>query len=145
MGDQITIAEFNHAHNRAREQVRKNAGATIESDQRNLRELAERLPAKNHRWASSLIDDLPKAAIPPPPPGPLFMEASAIQGVAFAAQGTTEEKLAIISDAMRQIWEIAERAPAKEAANIRGLSRVLEHLENELRDPTWPEPPAQGS
>lgn len=73
------------------------------------------------------------------------MEASAIQGVAFAAQGTAEEKLAIISDAMRQIWEIAERAPAKEAANIRGLSRVLEHLENELRDPTWPEPPAQGT
>jgi len=85
-----------------------------------------------------LITRLPGYAVPPEPPSELMQEAVAIEHAAYAAPGSDEERIAILAEARRKIFEIADRAPADEAASIRGLTRVLEHLEDNLRDPDWP-------
>jgi hypothetical protein len=79
-------------------------------------------------------------AEPPPPPreyGPLYHEAGAIHAAAFLAEGTNEEKADALAEARHKIWAIADRAPDDEEADIRAMTRALEHIEMMLRQ-DWP-------
>ncbi|MFF0338209.1 hypothetical protein [Kribbella sp. NPDC004875] len=49
-----------------------------------------------------------------------------------------DEKVAALAEARRKIWAIADRASHDEEADIRAMTRSLEHIENELREPSWP-------
>lgn len=137
MAGETTVAEFNKAFVRARSRVR--AGEVpLAEEQAALRQLAPGLPTEEDRlWADRLIEKLAQPATPAATPGPLYAEASAVQGAAFGAGGSTEEQIEAIIAARRKIFELASQAPADEAPHIRGLARVLEHLEEGLRNPPW--------
>lgn len=138
MAGETTVPEFDKAYIRARDRVEASRGATLADEQEALRRLVPGLPEESDRqWAERMIAKLAESAEPEPQPGPLYMEASAIQGQAFSGEGSTEEQIAALVEARRRIFEIASRAPANEAPHIRGLARVLEHLEDGLRNPPW--------
>ncbi|MFC5261058.1 hypothetical protein ACFPJ1_02955 [Kribbella qitaiheensis] len=143
----LDVAKFNSAFAGARRRVRKEQGDVAE-EQARLRELVpDDASAEDRDWAVGLIESL---AEPPPPPrqwSELYHEAGRVHASAYRVGGTVEEQIAALEEARRKIWEIADRASEDEEADIRAMTRVLEHLEDELRDPTWPhqEPPAQTS
>ena len=134
----LDVAEFNSAFSGARHRVR-NEDANVGEEQARLRELVpEDSSVEDREWAEGLIDLL---AEPPPPPrqwSALYDEAGEVAGSAYQAGGTVDEQIAAIADARRKIWEIANRADDEEEPHIRAMTRVLEHLEDELRNPTWP-------
>ncbi|QNE17579.1 hypothetical protein F1D05_06235 [Kribbella qitaiheensis] len=135
----LDLAEFNSAFSRARDKVRGEEDVDVAAVQAELRALVPADASEHDRtWTKTLIDRL---AEPPPPPrqwSALYHEAGEVAGSAYHANGTVDEQIAAIEQARRKIWEIADRADEDEESDIRAMTRVLEHLENELRDPTWP-------
>jgi hypothetical protein len=141
----LDLAEFNTAFSRARDKVRNEEGTDVAAEQAKLRALVPDDASDHDRsWTRTLIDGL---ADPPRPPrqwSALYHEAGQIHASAYPDGGTVEEQIAAIQEARRKIWEIADRASKDEAPDIRAMTRVLEHYEDELRNPTWPieSPPA---
>lgn len=136
----MRLIEFNNAYNAAKRRIRREGVAAVAPAEGTLRELLPQLESDNdRRIAANLLLRLPRYVIPPEPPSDLMREAVAIERAAYEAPGTAEERIAIMAEARRKIFEIANRAPADEAPGIRGLTRVLEHLEDNLRDPLWPQ------
>jgi hypothetical protein len=135
----LDLAEFNTAFSRARDKVRNQEGTDVAAEQEKLRALVPDDASEHDRtWTKTLIDRL---ADPPPPPrqwSALYHEAGRIHASAYPADGTVEEQIAAIQVARRKIWDIADRATKDEEAHIRAMTRVLDHFENELRNPTWP-------
>ena len=134
----LDVAKFNSAFSGARYRVH-NEHADVGTEQVLLLDLVPDDAAPDDRsWAQNLIASL---ADPPRPPrqwSPLYYEAGEIHAAASRADGTTEEKIAALAEARRAIWAIADRASEEEEADIRAMTRGLEHLEAELRDPVWP-------
>jgi hypothetical protein len=142
----LDVAEFNLAFSRARDLVRSEDDVDVATVQAQLRALVPDDASDHDRtWTKTLIDRLAEPPAPPKQWSPLYHEAGELAGSAYHATGTIKEQIAAIADARRKIWEIADRADESEEAHIRAMTRTLEHLENELRDPTWPleDPPAQ--
>jgi hypothetical protein len=142
----LDLAEFNTAFSRARDKVRNQAGTDVAAEQDKLRALIPDDASDHDRtWTTTLIDGL---ADPPPPPrqwSALYHEAGQIHANAYPENGTVEEQIAALQEARRKIWEIADRASDDEEPRIRAMTRVLEHVENELRHPSWPreDPPGE--
>lgn len=132
------IMEFNGRYQQAKRDLIASEGAGLEAAQAELRALVPQIAsAEDRAVADRMIDSLPRQIIPPPPPGPLYVEALEIEREAFAFRGPDAERIAILAEARRRIWELADRAPAEESPNIRALSRPLEHIEDSLLDPAW--------
>jgi hypothetical protein len=141
----MKFSEFSVEYKVARARVRETGGKALDAEQQRLRDLVPALTTdEDRRVASSLAEHLPERAAPPAPPSPLLTEALRIQESAFFSGGTKEERLTILSAARRRIQELADRA-GKEGPTIRGLTRTLEHRENQLTDPQpWEDPQPSG-
>jgi hypothetical protein len=146
----LDIPTFTKEFNRARDRVRGGHSVNIAAEQERLRALVP-ADASEHdvAWTGRVIASL---AEPPPPArewSELYHEAGRIHTAAYPVDGTVEEQIAALQEARRRIWEIADRAPDDEEADIRAMTRVLEHVENELRNPSWPRhdgsPPPQSN
>lgn len=134
----LDLATFNNAFLRARERIREQ-GADIEVEQANLRALVpDDASAEDREFALGMAEELAKPEPPPRQWSDLYHEAGQIHANAYPTDGTTEEKIAALEEARRKIWAIADRAAPDEEPHIRAMTRVLEHIENELRDPTFP-------
>lgn len=133
----MDIAGFNSAFSGARRRIR-NEQADVGREQDRLRALvSDDDPAEDRDWALRLIESL---AVPPPPPrqwSALYHEAGAIHASSYRTGDSVEEQIAALQEARRRIWAIADRAAKDEAPHIRAMTRVLDHLEAELREPTW--------
>jgi hypothetical protein len=142
----MQIRDFNAAHATAKRRIRREGIDAVAPAEAELRALLPQLESDDdRRLATNLIKRLPGYAVPLPPPSALMLEAKEIERAAYGATGTVEERIATMAEARRKIFEIAERASPEEAPGIQGLTRVLEHLEDSLRDPYWPEPgPSDG-
>jgi hypothetical protein len=134
----LDIAAFNSAFSGARHRIRREAG-DIAAEQAQLRALIPAdASAPDLEWATSLVELLAKPPAPPREWSALYHEAGEIHASAYPDGGTVEEQIAVLEDARRRIWEIADRAEPDEAPHIRAMTRVLEHIERELREPSWP-------
>jgi len=135
----LDVPAFNDAYFFARDKVRTQEGTDVAAEQARLRSLVPADASDHDRsWTKILIDGL---ADPPEPPrqwSELYYEASDVHASAYHAGGTVEEQIAALEEARHKIWDIADRATNEEGPHIRAMTRVLEHLEDELRDPTWP-------
>ncbi|MEV8378259.1 hypothetical protein AB0P21_36315 [Kribbella sp. NPDC056861] len=138
---------FNIEYQAVRARLRSETSPDVESAQQYLRELAAGLPAGNDQQvASRLIDGLPVAILPPPPPSRDMLEARELLNEADFSRGTTQERVAEIDRVRKKIWAIADRG-ATDSAAIRGLTRSLDRTEEDLvegfpwDDPT-PDQPA---
>jgi hypothetical protein len=149
MGDgKVDPAVFNEAFYEARERVRSAEGADVAAEQAALKALVPENASEHDRaWTGQLIASLAEPPAPPRQWSQYYHQAGAVHAAAYQAGGTVEEKIAALEQARRRIWEISEQAPADEEIHIKAMTRVLEHLERELRDPTFPieESPGQGS
>ncbi|TCO21194.1 hypothetical protein EV652_111101 [Kribbella steppae] len=138
----MDIAGFNSAFSGARRRIRSER-ADVGREQERLRALVSADdPAEDRDWALRLIESL---AVPPAPPrqwSALYDEAGAIHADSYRTGDTVEERIAALQEARRRIWAIADRAPEDEAPHIRAMTRVLDHLEAELREPSWTDGPA---
>ena len=134
----MDVARFNSAFAEARDRRDSDPYFDLAAAQQSLRELiADEPEGEDRAWALRMIA---KLAEPPPPPreyGPLYYEAGAIHAAAFLAEGTDEEKADALADARHRIWAIADRASDDEEADIRAMTRALEHIEMMLRQ-DWP-------
>lgn len=134
----LDIAHFNAAFADARHRQRTDENFDLAAAQQHLRELiADEPPGQDRDFAERMIG---KLAAPVPPPrqwSPLYHEAGAIHAAAYPVSGTVDEQIAALVTARRRIWQIADRAAEDEEADIRAMTRSLEHIENELRDPSW--------
>jgi hypothetical protein len=134
----MDVARFNSAFSAARRRRDNEADFDLAAAQQELRELIADEPENDERaWALRMIA---KLAVPPPPPreyGPLYHEAGAIHAAAYLAEGTDEEKADALAEARHKIWAIADRAPHDEEADIRAMTRALDHMETMLRG-DWP-------
>jgi hypothetical protein len=136
----LDLPAFTKAFNRARDRIR-GAGHPLDvaAEQERLRALVPADASEHDRsWTARII-----ASLSDPPPTPrewsaLYHEAGRLQAAAYPVDGTVEEQIAALAEARRKIWEIADRAPQDEEADIRAMTRGLEHLENLLRDPPFP-------
>ena len=73
-----------------------------------------------------------------------MVEALRVLDEADFDSGTTEERLAALTEARRRIWAIADRA-GSDSVTIRGLTRGLERSEEALTEGLpWSDPPAGG-
>ena len=143
----VDLAVFNEAFYEARERVRSAEGADVAAEQAALQALVPENASDHDRgWTGRLIAKLAEPPTPPRQWSEYYHQAGAVHAAAYQADGTIEEKIAALEEARRKIWEISEQAPADEEIHIKAMTRVLEHLERELRDPTFPieEPPGQG-
>jgi hypothetical protein len=133
----VEILEFNGRFNSVVRRLRSTGGEGSEEEQARLRELVSQLATEDdRRWAANLVQELPKHAAPPVR-SPLYVEALKIQDAAFHSGGSDDERITAIVAAQRQIWDIADRAPHDESADIRALTRIVEHLEDGLRNSPW--------
>ncbi|HWD82883.1 MAG TPA: hypothetical protein VG497_28475 [Kribbella sp.] len=131
--------EFNNAFNTETRRILQGGETAVEPALARLREMLPELESSTDREVGEqLISRLPQYAVPPEGPSALMQEALEIERAAYHAPGTDAERIVIIAEARRKIFELADRAAADEAPGIRGLTRVLEHLEDNLRDPHWP-------
>ena len=140
----MDVPEFNLEFNVARTRVRNAGGNSVEEEKQRLRDLVPQLAEEERAWANRMIERLPELAAPPAPPSQLMLKALEIQRAAFAKRGTREEMIAALAAARKEIWEIADSAPDEnDGAQIGGLTRMLDHLEEGLNDPFWEvsEPP----
>lgn len=135
----MDIAQFNSAFAQARHEQKTDAQFDLATAQQHLLALiADEPEGEDRNFALRMIEDLSE---PPPPPreyGPLYHEAGAIHAAAFLVQGTDEEKADALADARHKIWAIADRAPHEEEADIRAMTRALDHMETMLRG-DWPQ------
>ncbi|MFI5730963.1 hypothetical protein ACIA49_12640 [Kribbella sp. NPDC051587] len=135
----MQFREFSAAFNTAKRRIQREGVDAVGSAETQLQAmLAELESDEDRRVGANLIKRLPRYAVPAEPPSALMLEAMAVERAAFESRGTAEERVAVMAEARRRIFEIAERAPADDAPSIRGLTRGLEHLEETLRDPYWP-------
>jgi hypothetical protein len=135
----LDIAAFNSAFSNARDLVRNQDGVDVAAVQAQLRALVPDDASEHDRtWTKTLIDRLAEPPEPPRQWSALYHEAGEIHAAAYQTGGTVAEQIEALQEARRKIWEIADQADEDEEADIRAMTRVLEHLENELRDPTWP-------
>ncbi|WP_427891212.1 hypothetical protein ACQHIV_02420 [Kribbella sp. GL6] len=129
---------FNTAFKRARERVR-GGSVDVAAEQESLRALIPADASEHDRaWTTGLIDDL---AVPPPPPpvrSELYKQAERIHVEVFPPKGTTEEKIAVLEDGRRRIWQLADSATPDEEYDIRALTYDLKYLEDSLRNPPFP-------
>ncbi|MFC5261060.1 hypothetical protein ACFPJ1_02965 [Kribbella qitaiheensis] len=140
MGDgKVEVSVFNEAFYEARERVWSSEGADVVAEQAALRALVpEHASEHDRRWTGQLIVSLAESPAPPRQWSEYYHQAGAVHAAAYLAEGTVEGKIATLEEARRRIWEISEQAPADEEIHIKAMTRVLEHLERELRDPTFP-------
>jgi hypothetical protein len=144
----VNIEQFTTAVSRARDRIRENAGpGDIAAEQSKLRAMVPTDATEHEKaWTTELISGL--AATPPTPPerSALYHEAGRIHAEAFGTDGTTEQQIAALEDARRRIFALANEADEDEAAEIRAMTRALDHTEDYLRDPPWPseDRPGQG-
>lgn len=135
----MDVARFNSAFAQARHQRDSDPSFDLAAAQQALRDLiAEEPEGEDRAWALRMID---KLAVPPAPPreySPLYHEAGAIHAAALAAVGTDEERADALAEARHKIWAIADRAPHEEEADIRAMTRALDHIETMLRG-RWPD------
>ncbi len=130
--------EFNSRFNNALSRLRSGGTATVQEEQERLRALLPEIETERDRqWAAKLIDDLPRAATPPKR-SKLYAEALELQASAFHYQGTVEDRIAVLDDACKRIYQMADQTTGDEQAGIRGLTRMLEHLQQRLIDPPFP-------
>lgn len=135
----VDLAVFNRAFARARDRVRGDEVADIEAEQAALQAIVTANASEHDRgWTGRLIASLAEPPAPPRQWSEYYHQAGAVHAAAYRAKGTAEEKIATLEEARRRIWEISEQAPADEEIHIKAMTRVLEHLEIELRDPTFP-------
>ncbi len=135
----LDVAEFNNAFLRARDRIRED-GAEIAVEQARLQALVpEDASAEDRAFALGMVEELAEPAEPPRQWSELYHEAGRIHAASYPTDGSVEEQIAALEDARRRIWEIADRAAPDEEPHIRAMTRVLEHLERELRDPSWVE------
>ncbi|TCC51005.1 hypothetical protein E0H75_12730 [Kribbella capetownensis] len=136
----MRLGEFSSVHATAKRRIQREGVAAVAPAEQELRELLPQLESdEDRRVAINLINRLSGYAVPPKPPTPLMQEALSVERAATESVGSVDERIAIMAAARRRIFEIADRAPADEAPGIRALTRVLEHLESNLRDPDWPQ------
>ncbi|GAA1691303.1 hypothetical protein GCM10009745_40760 [Kribbella yunnanensis] len=135
----MQFREFSAAYNTAKRRIQREGAEAVAPAEKHLEAMLPELESdEDRRVGGNLIKRLPRYAVPAEPPTALMLEAMAVEREAFESPGTAEERIAIMAEARRRIFEIAERAPADDAPSIRGLTRGLEHLEDNLRDPYWP-------
>jgi hypothetical protein len=135
----LDVPNFTKAFNRARERVRAGQSVDIEAEQERLRALVPADASEHERsWTARVIAGLAEPPAPAREWSELYHEAGRIHAAAYPVEGTVEDQIAALQEARRKIWAIADRAPEDEEADIRAMTRVLEHLENELRAPSWP-------
>lgn len=137
------IAKFNSAYVGARYRI-QDGEPDVATEQARLRELLpDDTPAEDRTWAEELINGLAEPPAPPREWSELYHQAGAVATAAYQAVGTTEERIAAIERARREIFAIADQAAGDEAPHIRAMTRSLEHIEDALRNPNWPaDPPA---
>lgn len=143
----LDIAVFTSAFSRARHKVETEPGTDVAAEQAKLRALLPDDASDHDRsWTKTLIDRLGDPPEQPRQWSDLYRQAGEVHASAYPVEGTVEEQIAALEAARRKIWEIADRASKEEAPHIRAMTRVLEHIEDELRDPTFrlddPRPPA---
>lgn len=133
----MDIAAFNSAFSGARRRIQTER-ADVGTEQERLRAfVSDDDPVEDRSWALRLIESL---AVPPAPPrqwSALYYEAGEIHADSYRTGDSVDERIAALQEARRRIWAIADRAPKDEAPHIRAMTRVLDHLEAELREPTW--------
>jgi hypothetical protein len=135
----LDIAEFNSAFSRARHRIRTEPTTDISAEQAKLRLLVPDDASDHDRsWTQTLIDRLAEPPEPPRQWSDLYYEAGDIHASAYRTGDSVDDQIAALTEARRRIWEIADRAAPDEAPHIRAMTRVLEHLERELREPSWP-------
>lgn len=133
------VDRFNAAYLRAQDRIRRGPAPDVATLQAKLRALVPAEASEHDRtWTMALIEELADPPEPDRPWSALYEEAGRISATAYGATGSVAEQIAALEGARQQIWAIAAKASADEAAHIRAMTRPLEHLENELRDPTWP-------
>jgi hypothetical protein len=136
---------FVMAFNRARDRVRRDGATDVAAEQQQLRALLpDDLSEEDRTWTTQLIERLAEPPEPPPTWSALYDEAGRVHAEAYAFEGTEEQRIEAFRTARRRIFEIAERADPDEAAEIRAMARPLEHLENGLRDQSWPRTGSSG-
>jgi hypothetical protein len=134
----LDIAKFNSAYTDARGRVRRE-GADVAAEQARLLGLIpDDATEDDLRWARTMIASLAEPPAPPRQYSELYHEAGRIQAAAYQVQGTVEEQIEALATARRKIWKIADRADRDEAADIRAMTRSMEHVEDGLRNPLWP-------
>jgi len=134
----MDILEFNGRFNDALARLRGGGTTTVEEEQAHLRSLLPQIADEDDRnWAADRIDQLPRKATPPQR-SKLYAEALELQATAFHYQGTVEEHIAVLDEACKRIYEVANQTTGDEQAAIRGLTRMLEHLQQRLIDPPFP-------
>ncbi|WP_433006423.1 hypothetical protein [Kribbella sp. CA-294648] len=135
----LDLATFNNAFLRARERIQNEDGVDIAEVQAGLRALVpDDASEHDQEWTKVLIDRLAEPPEPPRDWSDLYYEAGEVHAGAYRTGAPVEEQLAALAEARRRIWEIADRAAPDEEPHIRAMTRSLEHLERELRDPSWP-------
>ncbi len=134
----VDIEQFTTAVSRARDRIRDQA-SDVAAEQAELRALVPADSTEDEkRWTTELISGL--AVTPPTPPArsALYAEAGRIHAEAFRTDGTTEQQIAALKEARRRIFELANEADDEdEAAEIRAMTRALDHTEDHLVDPPW--------
>jgi len=136
----MDIAEFNAAFGDARYRQRTEQNFDVSAAQDELRALiADEPDGEDRAWALRLIDKLAEPLPPPRQWSALYHEAGAIHASTYRTGDSREERIAAIEEARRRIWAIADRAPRDEAPHIRAMTRVLDHIEAELREPFFTE------
>ncbi|HEY3006081.1 MAG TPA: hypothetical protein VGJ44_27280, partial [Kribbellaceae bacterium] len=143
----VSVPDFNLQLNIAKTVITEVGGNSLAEQQARLRELVPRMAEDEREWATRMIDKLPRITTPPPPPSPQMLEALEIQHAASTTRGTRDEQRAVLEAARKKIWEIADGvADERDSANIAGLTRTLDHLQESLDDPFWEDslPPADG-
>jgi hypothetical protein len=133
------VERFNLAYLRAQDRIRNEPETDVSSVQAGLRALVPAEASEHDRtWTMALIEELGDQPEPARQWSSLYYEAGRISADAYRSGASPAEQIAVLEEARRQIWAIADRAAKDEAPHIRAMTRTLEHLENELRDPTWP-------
>ncbi|TCN37590.1 hypothetical protein EV644_111146 [Kribbella orskensis] len=135
----VEVAVFNEAFYEARERVWSSEGADVAAEQAGLRALVPEDASESERgWTGQLIASLGESPAPPRQWSEYYHQAGAVHAAAYQVDGTVEEKIAALEEARRRIWEVSGEAPSDEEIHIKAMTRVLKHLERELRDPTFP-------
>ncbi|MFC6162979.1 hypothetical protein [Kribbella jiaozuonensis] len=135
----LDIPAFNDAFGRARDRVRGGQAADIPAEQEKLRALVPTDASEHDQtWTARLIARLAEPPAPPRQWSELFYEADRIHAAAYPPRGSTEEKIAMLADARRRIWEIADRASEDEADDIRAMTEDLQSMEGWIRNPQFP-------
>jgi hypothetical protein len=127
---------FNDEFNRSVARVRD--GADPMAEQARLLALVPALESAGDReWAARLVADLEHASFVRKR-SDLFRKALRTQADAFLGGGSDAAYLARIRLARRRIQRLADQAvDDNEAARIRALTRVLDHVDQRLHHMSW--------